>query len=327
MPQFLRAYAERAAESKPGDVMRFVASTENVARDGMVIPADAWQLDNFRKSPVFLWAHDYFSRPPIGRVTNVEVKDDQLLADVEFDQDDEFARQVESKYRKGILSAVSVGWDTLSYEPPNGPNVAPRVTKADLLDISAVPVPSDPDALKQRGKRAMAALGHELLALADEEIPDTNPKTPDPDPEPPTARASWPETAASMVRLFRPYVQGPDDERVTAYRRLAREYARHGKTPPEVLTVAEVDALSIDDIRGLFLEGEPDLLADTFAAMETRAGAVLSTRNQEDLQRASDLILGVLARAKKEAEQTDDERAAEAELRKLRAIFTGDQTE
>ena len=214
--QFMRAYAERAdSPGKPGDPMRFIASTENVARDGMVIPMDAWQLDNFRKNPVFLWAHDYFSQPPIGRVTSIEPSDSQLIAVVEFDQDDEFARSVESKYRKGILSAVSVGWDTLAFEPPNGPNVSPRVTKADLLDVSAVPVPSDPDALKTRGKRALSALGHELLELAGETAtsPDSTSPKPDDSPQPPAARATWHETAAAMVRLYRPFVQRPDAER------------------------------------------------------------------------------------------------------------------
>lgn len=324
--QYLRAYAERAADNagNPGDAIRFVASTENVARDGMVIPADAWQLDNFRKNPVALFCHDYFSRPPIGRVANIEVVDKQLIADVLFDQEDEFALMLERKVRSGVMSACSVGWDTLAFEPGNGPNVPPRVTKADLLDFSVVPVPSDPDGLKRSQKRSLEAIGREFLDLAD--VADSKPKDPITDPDPAQERATWHETAAQMVRLFRPFAQGPDAERESEYRRIAREYGRHGKTPPEFIPTSEVDALTVDNIRGLFLEGETELLAGTFAEMATRAGAVLSTRNQDDLRKAAELITGVLARAQKEADQSEEERAAESRLRELRSIFVGDQT-
>lgn len=54
-----------------------------------------------------------------------------------FDPDDEFARAIERKCRNGFLNTVSVGWDS-------------RGDTNELLDISAVPVPGDPDALMER---------------------------------------------------------------------------------------------------------------------------------------------------------------------------------
>lgn len=320
VPEFMRAYIERAAEGagKPGEPMRFIASTENVARDGMVIPADAWQLENFRKNPVFLWSHSYFD-PPIGTVTDIAVEDSRLMATVKFDQEDEIARKIEAKYRSGILSAVSVGWDTLSWEPPNGEHAVPRVTKADLLDLSAVSVPSDPSALKERQKRAYAEMGMELLKIAEAVEPDvdvTITRTLKPDA---SVRMTWNEAAAAMVDVLRPFTLRPDDVRKTEHQKLERDYARLGKTAPEFKTNAELEAFGMEEIRGLFVEGEPELFADRFAAMESRAGAVLSTRNQDDLRKASELINGVLERAKKEAESTDDERA----IRELRRVFAG----
>jgi hypothetical protein len=158
---YLRAYREIGdGQDEPGSPIRFKASTEGVGRDGMVIEAAGWQLDNYRKNPVFLWAHDYFGeRLPIGRA-EVSTEAKHLVADVTFDQQDEFARKVESKYRRGFLSAVSVGWNTMESQPGNGK--PPRITKAELLDVSAVPVPGDPDALKERQIVALRSLTREL---------------------------------------------------------------------------------------------------------------------------------------------------------------------
>lgn len=149
---FMRAMIEEIHDDQP---LRFTASTEGLGRDGMVIEAGAWQLENYRKNPVVLWAHDYTGHNlPIGKATDVQVTDNRLTAEVVFDLEDEFARQVDRKYRTGFLNAVSVGWETRAVKP-GGANQAPRISAAELLDISAVPVPGDPDALIERQIRAL----------------------------------------------------------------------------------------------------------------------------------------------------------------------------
>jgi len=146
----LYAYAQRPASraaGKAGDPIRFVASTEQVARDGLIIEAAGWDLQNYRKNPIVLWSHDMLgARPPIGKAVEVAVESKRLLASIVFDQGDPFARQVEQKYRDGYLNAVSVSWDTKKMEP--GP--PPRVTRAELLEVSCVPVPADVGAVMQR---------------------------------------------------------------------------------------------------------------------------------------------------------------------------------
>jgi len=111
----LYAYCERPASraaDKPGDAIRFVASTEDVARDGLSIESAAWDLANYKRNPVVLWAHQMTGeRPPIAKAVDVAVESRRLLASIVFDQGDPFARQVEQKYRDGYLNAVSVGWD------------------------------------------------------------------------------------------------------------------------------------------------------------------------------------------------------------------------
>jgi HK97 family phage prohead protease len=168
---FLRAYMVRkdGDEGAAGEVIRFKASTEGVKRDGLMVDPQGWKLDNFRKNPVFLWVHDYFGRNlPIGKVTSVNVEDKTLVSDVVFDQEDEFARAVERKYRTGFLNAVSVGWNTVAMRPSKG-GEAPVITEAELLDISAVPVPGDPDALMEREGAGLRALYRQLRGLVEED--------------------------------------------------------------------------------------------------------------------------------------------------------------
>lgn len=157
---------------KPGDPIRFVASTAGVKRDGLDLRANGWKIDNFRKSPVFLWAHDKTSLP-IGRVD--ATVGNKLLADVVFDQEDEFARKVESKYRRGFLSAVSVGWDFIDADGQRmdvyrlRPDEVTKVAFYDLTELSGIPVPADPDALMESTRAGLRSLGRELVALYDEQ--------------------------------------------------------------------------------------------------------------------------------------------------------------
>lgn len=250
MTHYLRGLCDRSAghATEAGSPIRFVASTEVKARDGLIIEARGWQLDNFNASPSILWAHDYAgNRPPIGRAERVWVDGDRLMADIVFDQEDEFALAVERKYRSNVLSSVSVGWNSLQME-------GNRVTSAELLDISAVPIPGDPHALMERQARAFADLGSRLTTLVDEEKQTS---THD-------AEALWVGTAYQMVRLFRRDASDAESVRLPNYRRLCRSYERLGKTAPEFLGAAELAALDPDTWRGLFLEGEADAVPELF---------------------------------------------------------------
>lgn len=149
MANYMRLLMVSTEDNTPGTPIRFVASTPGKKRDGMALDPNRWKLDNYRNNPVVLWVHDYNGKiPPIGRA-NVWIDAGKIYTDVTFDQDDEFARQVESKYRRGFLHAVSVGWDDL--RDANG-------VWYDLLDISAVPVPADADALIKRQYEALSDL-------------------------------------------------------------------------------------------------------------------------------------------------------------------------
>ena len=297
MPYIRGVIAREALPTDAGTPIRFVASTQGVARDGLEIGVDAWNLENYSRNPVVLWAHDYTGqRPPIGRA-DVFVDGDRLMADVTFDQSDDFARSIEAKYRGGFLHSVSVGWDTQAMEPSDTTGSRGRVTRADLLDISAVPVPGDPNALIARQARAIASLA---------EAVESEPVKTEPTP------AGWSDAAADMVRLYRDTADGRGYDFADRYRTLARAYDKAGRVAPEYMEPTALAVLGIEGVRALFVEGEPDMYPDAFDA---RAGAVLSRENVADLEQAMTLIARVVDRGRKPkaADYDDEERAIDPE--------------
>lgn len=283
---YLRAFRQESEVNDEGTPIRFVASTEGIKRDGMELKAEDWRLDNYHANPVVLWVHDYMGQTlPIGRAA-ASIDGKQLIADITFDQQDEFARQVESKYRRGFLSAVSVGWNDVSEG---------RRTYHDLMDISAVPVPADPQALKTHQMRALRDLMHYL----NEDTPDVDLSNVD----------VWDGVATAMVALYHSDSAIEDEVRHGLYIALERAYRKLDKTAPEWLTREEVSALSDTELRGLFLNDEL-----------IRAGAVLSTRNRGDLEQAQALIQRVLDSAKKEEESTEERAAPNTEYEAFAAL-------
>lgn len=152
-PELVKVYTEKAAKalreaiekSAPkkktfvGDgEFEVVATTEGVDRDGEVIKVSGWDFTNFQKSPVLLWGHDYGSLP-IGAVTDIRVEGTSVIAKGVFARS-EFAQEVRSLYDDGFVKTVSVGF--IPHE-----RTGATITKAELLELSFVSVPSNPDAL------------------------------------------------------------------------------------------------------------------------------------------------------------------------------------
>lgn len=172
-----RGYTDGSvASDKPGTPIPFIASTPGVKRDGLDLRASGWRLDTYVRNPVFQWAHSR-TDPTIGRVDATVGAN--LRAMVTFDQEDEFARRIESKYRRGYLHAVSVSWDWTdgSGQRIDAYRLRPEelrdVAFYDMTELSGVPIPADPDALIQRQRSALSVLGHELVSLFDDqEHPD-----------------------------------------------------------------------------------------------------------------------------------------------------------
>ena len=143
---------EIKAVGDPQDrVLEFVGSTAQVDRYGDVIEVEGWDLKNYKKNPVFLWAHDY-RQPPVGKAVQVGKTDQGLLFQVKFATAEEypFADTIYKLYLGGYLRATSVGFQDLAREPitdKEGKQVGWRFKKQELYELSAVPVPANPNAL------------------------------------------------------------------------------------------------------------------------------------------------------------------------------------
>ncbi len=138
-------------------ILRFIGSTEAQDRDGDIILASGWELDNYKKNPVFLWGHDY-SIPPIGKAIDVRVRNKQLIFDIHFPEEGVYplADTVYKLYKGGFLNATSVGFVGKQAEPiANGS----KYIRQELLELSAVPVPSNPTALQQAKSKGYISTG------------------------------------------------------------------------------------------------------------------------------------------------------------------------
>lgn len=180
---YARAYADHSsgiASAAPGTPITFVASSPGVKRDSLDLRANGWLTENFKRAngPV-LWCHDH-QRPPIGNATPLTERQ-HLKASVVFDQEDPFATQIESKIRRGVMSACSVGWDfvdnrgeLLDYHRMT-PEYLNTSAFYDLTELSIVPIGADPLAVAERSRRALGSLGRELVQLYDaQERPDSD---------------------------------------------------------------------------------------------------------------------------------------------------------
>ncbi|MBM4287554.1 MAG: hypothetical protein FJ135_05305 [Deltaproteobacteria bacterium] len=131
--------------------LEFVGSTADVDRYGDVIEVEGWDLKNYKKNPVFLWTHDY-KQPPVGKAVKVGKTDKGLLFQVKFPSAEEYALAdtIYNLYLGGYLRATSVGFRDLEREPitdKEGRQTGFRYKKQELYELSAVPVPANPNAL------------------------------------------------------------------------------------------------------------------------------------------------------------------------------------
>jgi HK97 family phage prohead protease len=143
------------ADEKDNRVIRFLGSDSTTDRDDEILTKEGWIIKNYKKNPVFLWAHRY-SEPPIGRAKKVKATDKGLEFDIEFADAETypFADTIYKLYKNGYLNAVSVGFipDVISIER-NEDTV--KINKKELLELSAVPVPANPNALRLGMKSAI----------------------------------------------------------------------------------------------------------------------------------------------------------------------------
>lgn len=226
----VRGVMLRASDS--GRVIRFRASTPAVDRHGTIIKPEGIRTETFAKNPVFLWAHDGYGgliKPDpesvIGRVVGWEKSQEAFDVDVEFApaEANPRAEQAFRLVKSGFLNAVSIGfipirWHEEEIMTPNGDREMRTVyDEVELLEVSLVPVPSNPEAV---------ALARDIAqALSRGVVPvDIN-------------RSKAPEDEPWKKPTLRDFTDKPWNELTDGQKqRIARHYAWAPMLPPERFT-------------------------------------------------------------------------------------------
>ena len=147
--------------SDEGDrVLKFRVTDETVDRDNEILTLDGWDIKQYKKNPVMLFAHNYRDLP-VGKGKSIKVsKDDGMVIRTQFPTADEypFADTVYRLYKAGYLNAVSIGFIPKDHE--RGENGKPtKITKKEMLEFSAVPVPANPNAIMVNGLKSAVTDG------------------------------------------------------------------------------------------------------------------------------------------------------------------------
>lgn len=138
-------------------ILTFIGSNETVDRHGDIVRVAGWDTKDYKKNPVFLWGHDYYNAP-IGRAVKVWKTADALMFRIYFPEAEvsEQSDKVFKLYKAGILSAVSVGFMPTKANYPDSDEERKQLglgtygvefLEQKLWELSAVSVPSNPDAL------------------------------------------------------------------------------------------------------------------------------------------------------------------------------------
>ena len=138
-----------------------VGTSEVLDRQNEIVVQDGLDIKNFMKTnPAALWGHNLDeNRPPIGKVVKSWVeeakKHKSRLFKVIFDLQDQFAAQIYRKVKEGFINTTSIGFLPLELDDN-------KYVKSELLELSFVPVPANPDAVV-----VMREMGIEPIELKD----------------------------------------------------------------------------------------------------------------------------------------------------------------
>jgi len=161
-----------------------VGSKEVVDADGDIVKIDGMDLKRFKNNPVVLPYHSY-SGFPIGKAVGkkVWVDDKKLMFKIQLATAEEnpLAEQAYRLIKGGYLKTFSIGfipdYTSIEYPEKHAKGARRIINKAELLEISLVAVPSNPEAMLASINKAWDDGTLDGEELADwEEMLDNMPK-------------------------------------------------------------------------------------------------------------------------------------------------------
>jgi hypothetical protein len=160
-------------------IVSAIVSSESMDRDGDVIRAEGWDMTSFLLHPVLLSSHDYHSlRSQIGEWQSMEIRGTQMHGVARFfigkgneeaDWAFELAKEKSLAFSVGFIPNMEKAVPLSKGDPMNG---GMEFNGQELLEVSAVTVPSNPDALQRMIKSpnlqpVLREIAEERLAVKD----------------------------------------------------------------------------------------------------------------------------------------------------------------
>ncbi|MDO4225811.1 MAG: HK97 family phage prohead protease, partial [Bergeyella zoohelcum] len=133
----------------------FIVNTEAVNSYGYRILTEGIDTEQYMRNPVVLYMHNRAwgrGNEVIGRTIALKKEGGKLIAEVEFDEADEFAKQIAGKIERGFIKMCSLGADVI--ETSSDPlftlagQTRETVTKCKMVELSIVDIGGNDDALK-----------------------------------------------------------------------------------------------------------------------------------------------------------------------------------
>ena len=185
-----RVMVAEARQVEGEDTHQMVIAARERSRNGDELNLRGVDFQNYLKNPVVLWSHDSFGGIPIGKTLEIDHDDEgRIVADFQFNSEDEFAARVENAWNGGFIRAASIRFmptKVVEMLDEQGRVDRLRIEESDLLEWSLVPIPADPDAVKA-GARALnlpEEIFRGLEPEPEESEPLPDPVTDEPEPEP-----------------------------------------------------------------------------------------------------------------------------------------------
>jgi HK97 family phage prohead protease len=122
--------------------MRVVIWDEKNVSNGYIVKTDGIDLTRFLANPVLLLNHDE-SKPPIGRVENINKEDGKLIGELIFDLDDPDAVKIKKKFEGKFMKGLSPRFLAPKADLSNNAEGVPIYAKSEMVELSAVTIPAN----------------------------------------------------------------------------------------------------------------------------------------------------------------------------------------
>lgn len=282
-----------------------IISTGAVNCYGTRVLTEGIDLSQYMRNPVLLWMHRRAfdgDAMPIGRVENLRVEDGKLIGTPVFDQNDDFAKQIESKWDSGFLRMASAALEPIETSADEAlvlpGQTRETVTRSKLIEVSIVDIGGNDEALQlcgADGKVMKLAAGEDTpgLPLLKENEPSPSPEdTPGEGEEPESGRHinnNQNQTTAmnkeQLTLLGLP--EGASDEQATAALQLMKTRADRAESlqlaavtqcVDQAIAERKILAAQRDHYIQLGKAAGAYMLADTFKTMPAQTKPIETLR-------------------------------------------------